>query len=219
MQSSASLLSGDRLEIDVAVGAGAAVELVEVAATLAQPVRGGRAARLDVAVALGAGARLHWDARPLVLAAGCDLRRRIDVALAPGAAALLRDTLVLGRAGEEPGRLASRTTAAVDGAPLHDEGLDTGDRATLRSPAVLGGARVLDVLALYGRRGDAPGALQLGGPGTLAVACSADAAQASAEIDPIRRRWAGALLEDDAVSPEADDEHGVRELRLAPSSR
>ncbi|HZO35896.1 MAG TPA: urease accessory protein UreD [Solirubrobacteraceae bacterium] len=217
VQASASLLSGDRLELDVVLGAGAAVELVEVAAMVAQPTRGGPAARLAIAATLGAGARLHWDARPLVLTAGCDLRRRIDVRLGRGAVAVLRDTLVFGRTGEEPGRLASRTTAEVGGVALHDEGLDTGDLATLRSPAVVGGARVLDVVALYGDRGEAPGALQLAGPGTLAVVCAPDAAQAHALIDPIRRRWARALL--DGAGRGDDLQAGVEgRATLAPSA-
>ena len=45
--------------------------------------------------------------RPLTLAAGCDLRRSTRVALKDGAALLWRDTLVLGRTGELPGRMVA----------------------------------------------------------------------------------------------------------------
>ena len=86
-------------------------------------------------------------------------------------------------------------TVAASARPLHDEALDTGDGATLRSPAVLGDARVLDVVALYGGRGGGPGTLQLGGPGTLAVACAEHAADTAAALDPIHRAWSAGLLE------------------------
>ena len=217
VQASASLLSRDRLELDVEVGVDAAVELVEVAATLAHPVQGGPPAIIDVAVKLAAGARLHWHAQPLVLAAGCDVRRRIAITLAPGAVALLRDTIVLGRAGEQPGRLATRTTATIDGVTLHDEGLDSGDSSILRSPAVLGAARVFDVAMLYGLRDEAPGALQLAGPGTLAAVCADDAAAARRAIDPIHRRWSRRVLVEPDVRADAgvhDERHGD-ELQLA----
>ncbi len=105
VQTAATLLSGDDCALELEVGDGAALELIETGATIAHDVRGGAPARMRVRIALGAGARLTWLGRPLVLAHGCDLTRTTTIALAPAARLLLRETIVLGRSGEQPGRL------------------------------------------------------------------------------------------------------------------
>lgn len=194
MQSAASLLAGDHVEVVVELERGARLEIVEVGATLVHDARGGPPAVLDVRVSLQAGARLVWDARPLVVCAGGHLRRTTTVALAAGAEALLRDTVVLGRTGEAPGALRSRIDVQLDGRPLHAEALDTSDLEVLRSPAVLGDARVLDVVARFGARGDADGALQLAGPGTLLVAVADETAQTEAAARACLRRWRDEVL-------------------------
>lgn len=167
VQAAATLLSGDRLELDVRCAPDSRLEIVEVAGLVAHDVRDGAPADVELRAALAAGARLSWAAQPFVLAQGCDVRRTTAIELAAGAAMLLRDTLVLGRTGQVAGRLRAGLTVAHAGRELHVETLDTGDRELLRSPVVLGGARVLDALGLYGRRAPDPDALQLAGPGTL----------------------------------------------------
>jgi urease accessory protein len=190
VQTAASLLSGDRVRIDVRLGPGTRVELIEVAGLVAHDVRGGDGAALDVDVRLGEGARLHWAAQPLVLADGCDLRRDTTVELGEGAALLMRDTLVLGRAGEEPGAL--RSALAVGG--LHVEELDTSDRALLRSPVVAGAAKVLDTLALYGERMTDPRALQLAGAGSVLPVAASSLAASERVLAPLVDAWRSGLL-------------------------
>jgi urease accessory protein len=190
VQTAASLLSGDRVRIDVRLRAGAHVELIDVAGLVAHDVRGGDGATLDVDVQLDTGARLHWASQPLVLAGGCDLLRRTDVSLADGAALLARDTLVLGRVGEEPGALRS----SLDVRGLHVEELDTSDRALLRSPVVAGAAKVLDTLALYGRRMSDPAALQLAGDATVLPVPAPSLAAAERTLGPMRIRWRESLF-------------------------
>ena len=173
VQTAASLLSGDHLELRVECGPGCRLELVEVAGWWPRRARrAGRALRrARHARRRGASVRA---ARPLTLAAGCDLRRG-----ARGAGgrrrALWRDTLVLGRAGEVPGRMAPTSTCAAP-TPSACRGLDTGDLELLSSPVVLGaGARVLDTLALYGARG------------TQTAACSSSPVPARSVRCPRRR--------------------------------
>lgn len=213
VQTAASLLSGDHVAMAVDCGSGCRLELVEVAGMVAHDVRGGAGARFDVRVALGAEARMSWAARPLTLAAGCNLRRDARVALQDGAVLLWRDTLVLGRAGELPGRTIADLNVCRAGAELHAERLDTGDLELLSSPVVLGaGARVLDTLALYGARAHADGgALQLAGPGTIRPLPAPSLAAAARVLDPLQARWRAELFCDD----DQPEEGTTDELRLA----
>jgi urease accessory protein len=210
VQTAASLLRGDRVAIAVDCGPGARLELVEVAGMVAHDVRGGREAELDVLIALGAGARMAWAARPLTLAAGCALRRATRVRLEDGAALLWRDALVLGRAGEAPGRMAADLDVRLAGRDLHAEQLDTGDPELLWSSVVLGAdVRALDTLALYGMRAEAgEGVLQLAGPGSVRPLPAPSLAAAARVLDPLQECWRAALLND-------LDERRTDELRLA----
>ncbi|WP_432546312.1 urease accessory protein UreD [Kineococcus sp. SYSU DK004] len=162
----ALLLAGDDVELDVQVGAGCVLDLVEVAGTVAYDGRGGSAS-WSVRVLLEEGARLLWHGEPFVVAAGADVRRSLDVRMAAGSLALLRETLVLGRTGEVGGRLRSTARVHLAGRPLLVEDLDLRDVGTRGSGAVLGTARCVDTVSVWGARLDGPDALQLDGPGSL----------------------------------------------------
>lgn len=166
----ALLLAGDDVRIEVDVDDGLALELVEVAGTVAYDMQGG-SADWHVDVRLGAGAALVWDALPFVVATGAQVRRRARLDLAEDARSVLRETFVLGRTGEAGGHLTTTTDARLADRPLLVETL-TVDPATRADPALLGGARCLDTVTLLGARyeGEVPdGAdvLQLDRPGTL----------------------------------------------------
>jgi urease accessory protein len=183
VQTAATLLGGDRCALEVRLGPGARLELVETGATVAHDARGGAAAQVHVRIELATGARLTWLARPLVLAAGCAVTRETTVALADGAVALLRETVVLGRSGEQPGALTATFRATHAARPLLHERLDTTPppagaprlthplaatpslpsdprtappptaAAPLRSPLVAGDATTIDAVMLLGARG------------------------------------------------------------------
>jgi urease accessory protein len=189
LQPTAALLRGDALALTVALGAGARLELLEVTAMIAHPSHGGPSASLNVTIRLGPKATLEWDAKPLVLCEGCDLRRTITIELAGGAAVLLRDTLVFGRAAEQPDAFRTQTAATYDRAPLHHEALDTSEIDVFRSEAVVGRARVLDTVTIYGTRRQGRGVLQLAGPGSMLVVAAPDAADATKALDSTFRRW------------------------------
>jgi urease accessory protein len=194
VQSRASILGGDEVVLEVALGPGARLELVELGATVAHHARDRGPARLDVALDLAGDAALVWSAQPLVAAAGCALERRCLVTLAAGARALLRDTLVLGRAREEPGAVRSRLRALHDGRPLLDEELDT--TRALRSPVVAGGARVLDGLTLLGVADPEPprNVMTLARPGALWRGAGDDAAALERAAAPLAERWRALTL-------------------------
>jgi urease accessory protein len=86
-----------------------------VAASLALPGPG--RTRLELDVTVGPGAHLVLEDAPLVVAEGADVVRTTTIRLAPGATATVLDVVILGRAGEGPGRL--RSLLRCDGL-LHD---------------------------------------------------------------------------------------------------
>jgi urease accessory protein len=192
VQTAACLLTGDELSIEVAVGPGAALELIEPAATIAHHGRGGPPARWSARVDVEGS--LRWTAAPFIVADGAAVERSLRVDVAAGGRALLRDLLVLGRAGEAPGRLHARTELRHAGRPLLVEALDTGDLALLRSAAVLGSARILDTIALIGAvPPPAPDTWRLPGEGALRSLPAVSAAAADAAAAPVLREWGSVL--------------------------
>ena len=170
LATTALLLGGDVVALEVRVGPGARLDLFDVAGTVAYHGRGEPSA-WHVRVELAAGAGLTYAGEPFVVGDGADVTRTLDVDLAPGASAALRDTVVLGRSGQRGGRLRSLTAVRVGGRPvlLEDQRLDP-DR--LRgAPGMLGTHRVLDTVTWLGSAEPVPtGATTyalVGGAGTL----------------------------------------------------
>lgn len=150
LATTALLLGGDVVELEVRVGAGARLDLFDVAGTVAYHGRGEPSA-WHVRVELAAGAGLTYAGEPFVVGDGADVTRTLDVDLGPGAAAAVRDTVVLGRTGQRGGRLRSLTTVRREGRPvlLEDQRLDPdGLRG---APGMLGAHRVLDTVLWLGR--------------------------------------------------------------------
>jgi urease accessory protein len=143
-------LGGDRLRIEVDVGAGARLTVDSAAATVSLPGRERRQARYDVRLTVGEDAELRWLPEPVIAARGSDLRMTTRVRLAPGARLVLREELVLGRHGEEAGHLTSRLTVERAGQPLLDQELAFGPGAApgWDGPAVLGPYRGVGQLLL-----------------------------------------------------------------------
>ena len=164
--STALLLAGDEVRVEVQVADGLALEVVETAGTVAYAMRGA-SARWDVTATVGAGASLVWGGLPFVVADGAHVHRSTELRLADGATVLLRESLVLGRSGQEGGRLESRTRAWLSVRPVIAETLVL-DPESRRDPVVLAGARCLDTVTVLGRRlPDGPGVLQLDGEGSI----------------------------------------------------
>ena len=216
VQSRASILRGDAVELSVSVGAGAALELLEIGATLTHDARGGDPARIAVDIAVRDGGRLTWLGAPLIIARGADVERTTRIELSGRGGALLGETIVLGRAHQPCGALRARTRIVCDGRPALDEALDTGDRETLRSPVVAGQARVIAALTLAGLRDDDPplGAMQAHGPATRwrATGGATEMARRSA---PVAERWRRVLAGrggEDGASAGEDDFEGTRSM-------
>lgn len=179
---------GDHFTVRADVGPGARLRVGSAAATLALPGQHGGQARQDVRITVAAGGELHWLPEPLISVTGSELAVHTHVDLAPGARLVLREELVLGRTGEDPGRLTSRLTVRVDGRPVLDQELDCGPGAEggWDGPAVLGGHRAVGQLVVcdpeFEDKPVAPGVpaeglavLPLTGPAVLVGAVAPDA--------------------------------------------
>ena len=165
----ALLLAGDAVRIDVSVGAGARLELQEPGGTVAYAMSGAKAS-WNVTITLGPASSLTWAGEPFVVAAGAEVDRRTRVSLGWGAMLALREALVLGRHGEEPGRMRQEFVAVgQNNVPVLADSLDIGPES---GPMLSGGARVLGSVLTLGFRTpkvSVPGIahLDLAGMGTM----------------------------------------------------
>ena len=178
----ARLLGGDHVEIDIDVGPGAWLEVVEIAGTVAYDAEG-IASSWTVRARVADGGALIWAAEPFVVAAGANTLRSNVIDLGAGAVAYLRETVVLGRTGEAGGAVRSLLTVSQEGSAMLMEDMDLRDPATRSLPGILGPARVIDTVALFGTRAPAVPELPVGFrfeldlPGSLARALTSQADQ------------------------------------------
>ncbi|WP_019357304.1 urease accessory protein UreD [Streptomyces sp. AA1529] len=189
-------LNGDRLALEVRAEAGAALRVDGSAAMLALPGRTTGPARYDVRLQVGEGGRLHWLPEQLVSVRGSELRQHLRAEVARGGRLVVRDEQVLGRAGEEPGRLGSRLTVRYGARPLFDQELDLGPGAPgWDGGAVLGGHRAVGQLLLVGTEktdeqrlldwnpGESAVVTPLAGPALLVTAVARDALRLRRVLD------------------------------------
>ncbi|MEV5431971.1 urease accessory protein UreD [Streptomyces sp. NPDC052701] len=140
-------LGGDRLALDVVLGARAELEVTTGAATIALRGPSAGPATYDVRVTVGEHASLHWLPHPLISTRGSTLHQSHRVDLAPTSRLLWREEQLLGRTAEPPGHLSTRLTVRRDGRPLLDQHTAYGDPAPAwDGPAGLGPHRAVGQL-------------------------------------------------------------------------
>lgn len=143
----ALLLAGDEVRIEVIVGAGVELDVVETSGAIAYDMDGG-SARWDVDLTLEEDATLTWLGLPFVVSTGASVARSTRAQVADGARLVLRETIVLGRSGEDGGNLHQNTSVYTGTHPILVESLDLGlARARF---AGLAGRRCLDSLTVIG---------------------------------------------------------------------
>ena len=181
------LLGGDDVRIEVAVGPGVTLEVIEPAGMVAYDAEG-VASRWSLDAVLGEGSALIWDGAPFVVAGGSNVFRKTRVRLGAGARVLLRETLVLGRSGEAGGALRSVTRLSGPGGDFLYEDLDlTGVRR--QAVGVLGTSKVLASATAAGwRPSPAPGPGPGPGPGQSPLQGSGQDVDALPNVDPRNAR-------------------------------
>ncbi|MFE9836896.1 urease accessory protein UreD [Streptomyces sp. NPDC005551] len=193
-------LGGDHFGVEAEAGDGARLHVGSAAATIALPGQAGGEARYDIRIGVAAGAELHWMPEQLISVRGSDLYVSSGVDVAAGARLVFREEQVLGRAGEEPGRLTSRLTVRVDGKPVLDQELSCGPGAPggWDGPAVLGGHRALGQLVVVRPKferepmaprlfGEGAALTPLAGPAVLVTALAPDALRLRRTLDEALR--------------------------------
>ncbi|HEY9040069.1 MAG TPA: urease accessory protein UreD [Roseovarius sp.] len=137
-------LGGDSYALDVHVGAGSTLVLMEVSAMLVLPGAGGGQSHLSITVHVEEGATFVWWAEPIIAARRCNHRHDVRIALAADARMILREEMLLGRHGEAPGDFTSRLRITRGGAALYDQEVSFGPAADgWNGAAVLGGGRAV----------------------------------------------------------------------------
>ncbi|MEV0637616.1 urease accessory protein UreD [Streptomyces sp. NPDC050619] len=185
-------LGGDHFTVEAGVEAGARLRLGSAAATIALPGQAKGEARYDVRLTVADGGELHWLPEQLISAHGSELYVTTRADLAATARLVLREEQVLGRAGEEPGRLSSRLVLRVGGRTVLDQELSCGPGAPggWDGPAVLGGHRAVgQVIVVRPEFVDEPVAARVLGEGAAVVPLAGPAALVTAVApDALRLR-------------------------------
>ena len=137
-------VGGDQLSMSIDVESGAALILRSVAATLVLPGPHCQPSRIEISVRVAAHGILIWLPSPIIAARNCRHVSITNVALEAGARLFLREELLLGRHGEQPGAIRQRLRVRLEDQPLLDQEFAIGpDAAGWDSPAVIGGRRAL----------------------------------------------------------------------------
>ncbi|MET7442806.1 urease accessory protein UreD [Streptomyces sp. NPDC005496] len=193
-------LGGDHLTVEATAGEGARLHVGSAAATIALPGQAKGEARYDVRLTVAAGGELRWMPEQLISANGSELHVSSRVDLAAGARLVFREEQVLGRAGEEPGRLTSRLTVRLGTRTVLDQELSCGPGAPggWDGPAVLGGHRALGQLVVVRPEfeeqpeeprlfGESAALTPLAGPAVLVSALAPDALRLRRTLDEALR--------------------------------
>ncbi|MFE6622836.1 urease accessory protein UreD [Streptomyces sp. NPDC057740] len=198
-------LGGDHFTVEADVEPGARLRVGSAAATIALPGQSKGEARYDVRLSVADGAELHWLPEQLISARGSDLYVTTHADVGAGGRLVLREEQVLGRVGEEPGRLTSRLRVRVADRVVLDQELACGPGAPdgWDGPAGLGGHGAVGQLLVVRPEfegtpvaarvlGDHAAVMPLAGPAALVTAVAPDALrlrrlldEALASLDPV----------------------------------
>jgi urease accessory protein len=137
-------IGGDHLRLGIDVEPGASLVLRNVAATLLLPGPHGQASCTETTVRIGTGGTLVWLPGPVIAAQDCHHHAVTKVMMDAGARLFLREELLLGRHGEQPGTIHQHLRICLGDCPLYDQALAVGpDIMGWDSSAVLGGRRAI----------------------------------------------------------------------------
>ncbi|MGP9789281.1 urease accessory protein UreD [Roseinatronobacter sp. NSM] len=153
LNTSGGLTGGDRLALNITLGAGCRLTATTQTAERAYRSVSG-AAHVDIAMHVGDGAHLDWLPQETILFDAAQLRRRTVITLGAGASCLMAETVVLGRAamGEQVTALDFHDWRLVQrgDTPCHAEAFAL-DAPRLNSRAAgLAGMRAFATLVLVG---------------------------------------------------------------------
>ena len=188
----ATLLGGDHARVLLEVGVGCRLVVRDVAATVAYDGQGA-AACWDNVIRVDTDAVLVWRAEPFIVSDGADIRRSTRADVAAGGRLLLRDTVGIGRSGQNGGSLRCRTRMTYGETPAVAEDLDLSPESRAL-PGMLGDARVIDTITAIGWRPTAAAAdhFELAAPGAMARRLTREAH--ASDVDSTWAGWHAQLI-------------------------
>ncbi|TDP96430.1 urease accessory protein UreD [Labedaea rhizosphaerae] len=187
VNSATAPLGGDNLRLTIQVGAGAVLHVVAVAATLVLPGPHGTPSTSLVELDVADGGSLEYLPGPVIVTAGANHTAELRGDIAGHLHA--RETLVLGRDGERPGRLTTTQHLTRGPVPLLRQTLTVGDPELDASIAHLAGHRVMATALMIGEASRAPASgrwwsrTALAAGGTLATSLAPDVVTAQARLE------------------------------------
>jgi urease accessory protein len=142
-------IGGDRLRLDIEVGAGACLVLRAVSASVVLPGPRREPSFLDVAITVAEDATLIWLPGTVIAANGCDHHASTHISLDQRARLYAREELLLGRHGEQTGAISQRLRIEVGAHALYDQQLRVGAGAPgWDGPAVSGACRAIGSIVI-----------------------------------------------------------------------
>jgi urease accessory protein len=189
--SGASPVGDDRIRVRIDVGAGVAVAVRSVAATVVYAARAA-GTRWDTELHLAEGASVDWRPEPVVLTGRAVHTATTRVHASDASELTLEEVVVLGRVGEATGTLRSTLDVRVDGSSVLLTSVDTA-LPGWSGPAGVDGAAVIAHRLRLGPDVGASGVESRSGaalldpaPGCrLAVAAAVDVAAARGAVDAV----------------------------------
>jgi urease accessory protein len=191
-------LAGDQLHLKIDVAAGTTLFLREVGSTLLLPGQHADPSTTRTDIHVAPEATFGWEAEPIIAAQGCNHRNDVHITLDDGARLLLRESIVLGRHGEQPGDLHQRLRIWYADKPLYAQELTIGTLTPgWAGPAVtdghqsLGSILVVNTALRLDHLAPAPGpetaVSPLPGPGLIITAAAPDALTLSQRLNAALR--------------------------------
>lgn len=142
-------LGGDHWRLDIEVGAGATLLLAAVSAQVALPGAHGARSLSETTISVGPEATLIWSPAAQIAALGCRHAAVSRIDLADGARLFVRDEVVIGRHGEQPGNFRQRLRVTRNKMPLYDQEIAVGPESVgWNGAAVMGNRRALGSIVL-----------------------------------------------------------------------
>lgn len=192
VNSASAPLGGDELELSLVAGPGAHLRLAGVAASIVLPGHRPATSRFTVTVEAAEQSTVEYLPEATIVTQRACHEAVFQASLAADARLSTREILVLGRDGEQPGRLGTTMIIRRAGTPVLNQRLEIGE--LISSPALLAGRRVLATEVRVGYEdprepvaGDWCSLVPLAAGGSLATALAHDAVTAQQLIGQLDR--------------------------------
>lgn len=190
------LLRGDRVEIEINVGAGVTLEIIEPSGLIAYNADDIRS-DYTITAHVKKGGTLLWHGAEFIATEGSNAFRKTTIHLENGARALFKEEIVLGRTGEHKINLNNQMHATLEGQELLAEELVISPEMPTY-PGIIDQSKAISTVTALGMTPDEPEPsihkLNLAGPGMIWRAMNPSAHVAEDIVKPVFEKWRKTFL-------------------------